>query len=103
MIKDSGSGGTSSSAGEDEARASMSSCPQKHYVQFALRESLWQNLYKWSPYDMDISQMRDGMRKRFLEGKRHWNGRLQNIASCNEGYCDVFPYKTEKEEILTTQ
>ncbi|KAL3565352.1 hypothetical protein D5086_033398 [Populus alba] len=83
-----------------------------------VQESLWQNLYKWSPYDMDISRMRDGMRMRFLEGKRlltilfkeeisvqhrHWNGRLQNIASCNEGYCDVFLYKTEKEEILTIQ
>ncbi|KAL3565485.1 hypothetical protein D5086_033531 [Populus alba] len=56
-----------------------------------VQESLWQNLYKWSPYDMDISRMRDGMRMRFLEGKRlltilfkeeisvqhrHWNGRF---------------------------
>jgi len=50
----------------------MSSCPQKHYVQIALRESLWQNLYKWSPYDMDIPRMRDGMRMRFLEGINLW-------------------------------
>ncbi|KAL3564906.1 hypothetical protein D5086_032952 [Populus alba] len=68
MQEDSGPGGTSSSAGDDEARASMSSCPQKHYVQIDLRESLWQNLYKWSPYDMDISRMIDGMRMRFFEG-----------------------------------
>jgi len=34
---------------------------------------------------------------------RHWNGRLQNRASCNEDYCDVSLYKTEKEEILTIQ
>jgi len=62
--------------------------------------------------------MRDGMRIRFLEGiksltilfkeeifvqHRHWNGRMQNRASCNEDYCDVFLYKTEKEEILTIQ
>jgi hypothetical protein len=32
MPEDSGPGGTSSSAGEDEARASMSSCPQKHMI-----------------------------------------------------------------------
>jgi len=49
MLEDSGPGGTSSSAREDEARASMSPCPQKHYVQIALLESLGQNQYKWSP------------------------------------------------------
>jgi len=35
----------------------VSSCPHKHYVQIALRESLWQ--YLW-------------MRMRFLEGIRLW-------------------------------
>jgi hypothetical protein len=94
MQEDSGPGVTSSSAEEDEARASMSSCPQKHYVQIALRESLWQTLYKWSHFtnerwhENEVSRGHKTLTIMFKEEifvqHRHWNGRMQNRASSNE-------------------